>query len=215
MSALPGALRAKHQQERIEDDWYTEPDWVDDQLFAAIRFPDPIYDPCCGEGRIVEAARRAGYRASGGDLADRGCGETGIDFLRDNTPRTTLVFNPPGGDLVDKFIMHALEVATDAVAAIVRVGVLCGQERFWGLYKPSPPSLILPCSQRPSMPPGGRGIKAHNGTENYVWLIWSRVPLKRRRKCGIVPNGWYRPPHGTAVDWLEPLVPLQRRSKKC
>jgi hypothetical protein len=146
MSLLPGKKRAEVKHERIKDDWYTENRWAAEQLFGHVRFAGPIHDPACGEGRIAVAARSAGYQATGSDLIDRGFGETGIDFLTDDRPRTTLVFNAPYKQN-EEFIAHALEVASYAVAAIVRIPFLCGQERFWGLYQPSPPSLVLACSQ--------------------------------------------------------------------
>jgi hypothetical protein len=212
MSLLPGKKRAQHKQPRVENDWYTENRWASEQLFAQVQFTGPIHDPACGEGRIVMAARRAGYEATGSDLVDRGFGETGVDFPTDWRPRATLVFNAPYKDN-EAFITHGLEVASHAVVAIVRIPFLCGQERFWDLYKPCPPSLVLACSERVNMPPGGIGADEAGGTSDYAWLAWSRTPLKRRRNCGIVPNGWRRSPHGTIIDWLEPLTPRAPRGR--
>jgi hypothetical protein len=113
MSLLPGKKRAEVKQERIKDDWYTENRWASEQLFARVQFIGPIHDPACGEGRIVIAARHAGYEATGSDLVDRGFGETGIDFLADSRLRTTLVFNAPYKQN-EEFIAHALEVASQA-----------------------------------------------------------------------------------------------------
>jgi signal transduction histidine kinase len=79
-----------------------------------VQFTGPIHDPACGEGRIVIAAQRAGYEATGGDLIDRGFGETGVDFLTDNRPRTTLVFNAPYKQN-EAFIPHVLEIASHVI----------------------------------------------------------------------------------------------------
>jgi hypothetical protein len=68
MSMLPGAMRAKHKKPRAKYDWYIESGWASEQLFAAIELQGPIHDPLCGEGRIVIAARRAGYEATGADI---------------------------------------------------------------------------------------------------------------------------------------------------
>ena len=95
MSLLPGAKRAQFKQERDPDDWYQEPQWCSEQLFAKVQLVGPIHDPACGEGRIVLTPRKAGYKATGSDIIDRGFSETGIDFLTDDRPRTTLVFNAP------------------------------------------------------------------------------------------------------------------------
>jgi hypothetical protein len=134
MSLLPGKKRAEHKQPRADDDFYIEPSWCPEQLFATVRFRGPIHDPACGRGNIVRAAWRAGYGATGSDLKDRGFGETGIDFREDFRPRVTLVFNSPANDRDqepkighEEFIRHALEVASDAVAVIVPIPFLCGR----------------------------------------------------------------------------------------
>jgi hypothetical protein len=170
VSLLPGELRARHKHERWDRDWYVEPRWASAALFAAVRFKGPIHDPCCGEGRIVESARTAGYSATGSDIADRGFGETGVDFLADTTPRETLVFNPPSA-LTERFITHALEVAAEAVVLIVPVPFLCSQRRH-RLFTEHPPKCIYFHSRRPSMPPGGTEIPAAGGTTDYCWIDW-------------------------------------------
>jgi hypothetical protein len=214
MSLLPGKKRTEVKQERVKDDWYTENRWAAEQLFAQMPLTGPIHDPACGEGRIVIAARRAGYEATGSDLIDRGFGETGIDFLTDTRPRTTLVFNAPYKQN-EEFIAHAFEVASHAVVAIVRIPFLCGQQRFWDVFQPCPPSLVLACSQRVNMPPGGISAPEEGGTADYCWLIWSRARPQRRRNGGLlVPNGWWHSRDGTVIDWLKPLVPPKHRTRR-
>jgi hypothetical protein len=171
MSSLPGDLRAKHKRPRWARDFYVEPEWASEKLFAELPFADPVHDPACGTGRIVEAARRAGYQASGSDIAEGGYGETGIDFFADQRPRTTLAFNAPYKEN-EAFIGHGLAVASFAVAVFVRINFLCGQGRFRRLFGPHPPAMILPLSRRASCPPGGTGIPAKNGTDDYTWILW-------------------------------------------
>jgi hypothetical protein len=55
------------------------------------------------------------------------------------------------------------------------------------------------------MPPGGRGIPEKRGTRDYCWLIWTRWLLVVRRICGLNQDGWWRAPHGSVLDWLQPL----------
>jgi hypothetical protein len=209
MSLLPGEKRAKHQKPRAGNDWYTEPVWASEQLFSTLELQGPIHDPFCGEGRIVEAARRAGYEATGADIVDRGFPDTEIiDFRTDHRPRTTLVFNGPyGKNVYEPLIAHALTVTSHAVVALVAIPFLCGQQHYWDLFGPCPPSLILACSQRPSMPPGGKGIEESGGTTDYVWLIWIRTEPRWRRGSTPSVNGWWSSPFGTILDWLMPLSP--------
>lgn len=178
MSFLPGKARAEHQQELVALFWYQEPKAVTEQLLREWEFRGPVHDPCCGEGRIPLVAQQFGYEATGSDLVYRGFGVGGIDFFDDMTPRVTLIFNPPSGrnqdpTLSTRFILHALEVAEE-VAAVLPVPMQCGQWRRDNLYRIHPPKLVLALGDRPSMPPGGRGIEAKNGTMDYCWIIWQR-----------------------------------------
>ena len=178
MSSLPGKARALHQQPLAAEFWYQEPEGVTEKLMWEVKFRGPVHDPCCGEGHIPLVAQRFGYQATGSDIVDRGFGVGGVDFFADMTPRETLIFNPPSGrnqdpTLSTRFILHALEVAEE-VAAIVPVPMLCGQWRRDNLYRPHPRRYVLTLAERPSMPPGGRGIPAKNGTMDYCWIVWVR-----------------------------------------
>lgn len=160
----------------------------------------PIHDPACGEGRIVEAARRAGYVATGSDLVDRGYGTGGIDFYKDRTPRSSLVCNPPyGQEAAEAFLAHGFEVvARGEIAIIVTTPFVCCQHRYHRFYAKTPPGLILPIWKRPSMPPGDSNSPPRNGTADYLWLLW-QIPfsdprLLLRDPPAVLPAIWWLPP---------------------
>jgi hypothetical protein len=72
-SPLPQIKRAKaaHIFARADHDFYVEPEWCSERLFAAKPFNGPVHDPACGLGRIVEAATKAGHLASRSDIVER------------------------------------------------------------------------------------------------------------------------------------------------
>ena len=186
MTSLSGPMRALHAKPRWSRDYYVEPPWCAHALLGSVPFVGPIHDPACGGGTIVRAAQAFGYSATGSDLVDRGFGEGGIDFLADNTPRRSIVTNPPF-ILAERFILHAIEVA-DRVAVIAPLAFSAGQKRYLTLFQPHPPMLELVLAKRPSMPPGGTDIPAKGGTTDYAWLIWDRGyqgPTEKR---------WWAPP---------------------
>jgi len=79
-----GPLRERKSNlwHRDPHDFYCEPRWVADRLFATISFAGEVIDPACGRGNIVEAARRAHHCAEGWDIVDRGFPGTKVrDFL--------------------------------------------------------------------------------------------------------------------------------------
>ncbi len=199
MSTLPGPLRALHAKQRWPRDYYVEPDWCVHALFDSVTFSGPIHDPACGSGTIVKVARALGYEATGSDLIARGFCEGGIDFLADNTPRRSIVTNPPYL-LAERFIHHAIEVA-ERVAVIVRLDFSAGQRRCRSLFLRHPPALELVLAKRPSMPPGGTDIPAKNGSTNYAWLIWNRGHR------GPTVKQWWVPSESAADAPPAPLTP--------
>ena len=214
--------------ERDALDWYVEPPEVVDALLDAEDFSGHIvWDPSCGRGNILDRCALRGLETFGSDVADRGARGrhtwTRRDFLREppalcpeyfpdgkplaivnNPPYGRLEPNMPRGDTyAERFVRRALDPAlgADKVAMIVNGKFLWSESR-WRLFGADhPPTQILFCSDRPSMPPGhelprllaeGRAFKG--GAIDYVWLLWVR---------GAAP----RPPR-----WLQPSAAAANRS---
>ncbi len=178
MSFLPGHLRAAFAQARNDDDWYVEPADCVHALFDAVQFTGAIHDPCCGGGTIPKVAAERGFNAAGSDIKDRGSPNfIGVrDFLADMTWRDNIVSNPPY-NLAEPMFKHACMHARRKVAFVLRISFLCGQKRRDTLFKLFRPSEVVILSKRPSMPPGGSGIPAKNGTTDYCWIIWDRCAV--------------------------------------
>lgn len=184
------ALNA-HLWERDPDDWYVEPEWCSKALFAAERFAEFVVDPCAGTGRIVAAARAAGYSAQGYDLrGPRGGGglvgaeaqpyqetirwagwkigrhEPHPDFYG----KVSIVTNPPYRetcDIVDTALLYGHDVAV-----FVETRALAGKAR-WLAERPLAAVHIL--TPRPSCPPGAAivaGVSAGGGRQDFCWLVF-------------------------------------------
>lgn len=161
-------------------DFFQEPTWATDLLLDRIAFEGEILDPSAGEGRIVQTCARRGYPSWGSDIVPRAPGIAGnVDFLDpDSYSRKAvdnIIMNPPyyRGDGTIAFIDRALEVAARKVAAITPIPFLASQKRY-ACFKRWPVTHVLILSSRPSMPPGGRGIKEQSGKEDYCWIVFER-----------------------------------------
>ena len=88
--------RRSHIFDRDDRDFYVEPAWCSERLFAVEPFAGPIWDPAAGSGTIPRAARAAGLSYFASDIADRGCGQR-QDFLFASAPAEAfnVVTNPP------------------------------------------------------------------------------------------------------------------------
>ena len=116
--------RNSHIFERHEHDRYVEPAWCTKRLFAVERFSGLIWDPACGLGTILKAARDAHYSSYGSDIAQDAIG-TLQDFFTAASPVKgfSIVTNPPFG-LIHEFAEHALELGALKVAMICPVARL-------------------------------------------------------------------------------------------
>jgi hypothetical protein len=115
----PLRKRESHLWARDPHDFYVEPSWLSERLFAAVPFITEILDPACGCGRIVEAARSAHLPAMGADIVDRGFPGTIVgDFFDWREPVGNIVCNPPFA-IAEQFVAHALTIARQQVAMLL------------------------------------------------------------------------------------------------
>lgn len=198
-------------------DWYVEPASCVDQLLDAISFEGLlVYDPACGSGTCLDRAAARGLSTIGSDVVDRGARERHewcrIDFLRarelltDFLPwprRLGVLCNPPYGRLEEKmprgdtyaerFVRRALGLGPEKLAMVLNGKFLWSERRHRLFEEDHPPTQILFCSERPSMPPGAElprllaeGCAFEGGAIDYVWLYWERGASPR-------PPRWLRP----------------------
>ena len=157
---------AAHIWNKEPDGFYVEPEWCSARLFEVEKFDGVLWDPACGIGRIVKAARRAGYRTIATDIVDRGCPQFDgvLDFLKDcgRIPAANIVTNPPFTQC-DRFVHRVLELGSDKVAMIWLARRLNAAR--W--LADTPLARVYLLTPRPSMPPGHvilAGEKPSGGT---------------------------------------------------
>lgn len=170
-----------------EDGWYVEPEWATTWLLQREKFPGVIWDPSCGQGNILRAAKAVGYGVSGSDIRRRelvcDCGWFEMDFLVcDGTAQygaASIVMNPPYGHAktAEAFIHKALSLPhVQKVAAFVNSKFIFGSKRKESLFRKAPPTKVYPINPRPSCPPGQYlldGGKATGGVADYCWLVFT------------------------------------------
>lgn len=167
-----------HEYENNPDQWYVEEDWSNDALFASVPFTGPIYDPCCGMGKIPQAAQRAGYVVLGTDIENRGYGPVKDFFELSAVPGTDIVSNPPYNRL-EAFIDHALRVTDPGrqVAVFTRLAFLASSKRYLKFTRDWPLSAVLVCSKRVNCLPGAlimAGVEPGGGAIDYCWIVFHK-----------------------------------------
>lgn len=162
--------------ERHPEDWYIEEGWINGRLFETEAFEGRIHDPACGSGRIVHAARRAGFHATGADIVRRARGFRVENFFESTRAVDNIVCNLPFRFAM-AFVGHALNLTRRKVAMVIPTGWISGNGRSRWLER-TPLRRVWHLAPRPSMPPGPVVMagkqKIGNGTTDFSWAVWEQ-----------------------------------------
>lgn len=159
--------------DRAAADWYQEPKRAIDELLDVETFDGMIWDPACGGGNIPKACAARGIHSVASDIADRGYGKPGVDFLRGGfLPGARHIITNPPFNLGVQFTLHALSLVYGKVAILQRTAWLEGENRYHLLFAHGKLARVWQFRRRISMPPGGRDIPAKNGSTSYAWFVF-------------------------------------------
>lgn len=185
-------------------DWYQEPDWAVDMLFDGLPAdffctggtPDLIIDPTCGQGTILDVAKRRGHATLGYDIVDRKPRHQLVqvgDFRKvqrlavAKDRATSIICNPPYSyiaDIAEQVIRHACTFPVHRAAFLVPIAFLCSDTRVKFFRRITPSHVAYCASRRPTCPPGSRIPSMANpfkgGMADYVWVIYTRPPQRFR-----------------------------------
>ena len=186
------------EYDREAHEHYVDEPWVTELLLSQVSIAGPVWDPFCGFGNVVHACHAHGLDAWGSDLVHRGtplqlkC----MDFFAvEERVEASIVSNPPyARGVTERAVRHALRVATGDVAVVVNLKFLASEGRWQLFERQHPPSTVVICSSRPSMPPGSSVVRLgkaafRNGQHDYCWLHWNAARDGQRRICwGLRPG---------------------------
>lgn len=183
-AALTGATGEAH---RATNDYYPTPAAAVQALLEREPFPGRIWEPACGDGAI---SRFLPPDTLSTDLVDRGYGVGGVDFLQTYQQVDHVITNPPFL-LAQAFVEHALTVARQKVAMLLKLNFLEGQGRY-ALWQGSPLRTVYVFPSRLSF--GADGHNRGKGLLAYAWFVWEQ--------------GYQGPP---MLAWMAPFQRNKRR----
>jgi hypothetical protein len=174
--------------EREGRDFYATPGWVTEALLRHVRFRDgPVWEPCCGDGAMSTMLAAHGYEVVSTDIADRGFGAPGIDFLACHSvpPRCrSIVTNPPYGDsgshkgqakssaAMLAFVAHALALTAmvqGQLALLVRLQWMAGQ-RAADLLSSGPFAATIILTRRIQW--FEMGEQTNTAQHHHAWVVF-------------------------------------------
>jgi hypothetical protein len=171
-------------------DFYATPAWVTEALLRHVCFRGSIWEPCCGDGAMSQVMAASGYTVESSDIADRGFGMPGIDFLECRTMPAScrsIVTNPPYGDTGShagqaksstamlSFMRHALELTASVqgqLALLVRLQWIAGR-RAADLLLAGPFAATIVLTRRIQW--FDMGERTNSAQHHHAWVVFDHA----------------------------------------
>lgn len=191
----PSEGRAIHISgyERKGRDFYATPPLVTQALLRHVRFRGPVWEPCCGDGAMSKVLGAHGHEVVSTDIADRGFGTAGVDFLAcQKVPGDcrSIVTNPPYGDTGSHvgqlkssvamlgFLRHAMMLTATVqgqLALLVRLQWIAGK-RAADMMSAGPFSAVIVLTKRIQW--FDMGEKTNTAQHHHAWVVFDHAHPK-------------------------------------
>jgi hypothetical protein len=176
--------------DREARDFYATPPDVTEGLLQHIRFRGPIWEPCCGTGAMSTVLAAHGHDVVSTDIADRGFGVSGVDFLAcREVPEgcRSIVTNPPYGDTGShkgqtkssaamlNFLRHALALTASVegqLALLVRLQWIAGK-RAADIMSAAPFAAVVILTQRIRW--FDMGELTNTAQHHHAWVVFDHA----------------------------------------
>jgi hypothetical protein len=146
---------------------YDTPYSMTEQLLKQEKFQGLIFEPCAGNGAIVNVLLQHGYDVFSHDLKNN------KDYLKNFYTYDNVITNPPYGNITDDIIIHAKKHTRYKIAMLLRTNYLSGYKRYRkGIFNNLVRVYVftrmadLRCKLRPDGKYTTAGIV-------YAWFVWN------------------------------------------
>lgn len=164
--------------ERAELDYYATDPLAMELLLKEEKFNRNIWECACGSGELSKVLIDNGYSVTSTDIADRGYGTSGVDFLEHTQMfNGDIITNPPYNRALE-FVEHALDLIPkgNEVAMFLRISFLEGKARR-KFFDKNPPRVVYVCSGRIACYKNGitpEKKKDFSSAQGYAWFVWEK-----------------------------------------
>lgn len=185
----PRALQSKAITHRrlvplTGNDFYPTPHWAVKALLEKESFAGPVWEPACGKGDIVHVLQNHGLDVWATDIEERGFEDQVCDFLKSDFRCANIITNPPF-NLANRFVLKALELATEKVAMLMKLSFFEGRQRYEKIFAKQPPNAALVFSSRITFFKSDdlkNLTEMSGGTAAHAWFVWDM-------KNPVAPHG--------------------------
>ncbi len=167
------------QTGRSELDFYLTPS---EEVFNIFKYEkltgNTTLDNCCGIGNIGKPIKELypNMTIIETDLAERGYGIGGLDFLHKDYPYINnidnIVINPPF-NIINEFVKKSLSIANKKLIVFARLQFLETKGRYEELHKDNPPSRVYVYVDRINCPRPDETEKK-SSSMCYAWFVYDK-----------------------------------------
>lgn len=163
-------LGAARGFEREALDFYPTDPRLTRALLSVETFDGGVWEPACGDGAMSKLFKAQGIPTTSTELAKRGYGRGGVDFLKTRRlRRPNIVTNPPF-NLWLPFARHALDLKANKVVLLGRLLMLEGWERA-EFFRRTELSRVWVVGRARMLPPGAED-KGFSPMICFAWFVW-------------------------------------------
>ena len=183
-------MRGTGEFPRNKREYYGTPTWITRALLISEALPGRVWEPCAGDGKMVDVLRRHDRQVVASDIEPRGDGIEKRDFLATGSAPdgiAAIITNPPwdtGGRLSTAIVRHALHLMTPCrgvVAMLVPLAWDTAKSRADLFMGPSYVAEVC-LLDRMQVMEGTSLDKGMTSTIQATWHVWD---LGRQRRGGI------------------------------
>lgn len=132
-----------------------------------------VWEPCAGDGAIVDVVEQHGRQVVASDVVDRGRGYPTRDYFDfKSRAAPNIITNPPFSRAAD-FILHAADLNVQRMALLLKSHFWQAAKRMkvWRRWRPN---WVLPLTWRVDFTGGGQA------TMDCAWFVWEEAPYAAR-----------------------------------
>jgi hypothetical protein len=156
---------AENWRDRPATDFYPTPPAATQALIDFLTLPKEltIWEPACGDGRMVDVLQGNGYTVRGTDI------QGGANFLETKEcPESFIITNPPFC-VAEEFIRHANKLKPKCGFAFLLKSQYWHAAKRLNLFREIRPQFVLPLAWRPDFLFKEKG---GSPTMDVLWTVW-------------------------------------------
>ena len=163
----------RFSKSREENDFYSTPPEMIDYLLKYESFDNHIWEPCCGNGSLVNRLKELGYNVKSSDIIKRIDDAELIDLLQcSECFDGDIITNPPYKNC-EFFVKKCYELCKHKCALFLNIHFLEGQQKYDYINKDCLPKTIYLFIKRVQCFKEGVYTK-NNSSICYAWFVYEK-----------------------------------------